>query len=159
MQWVLFAIAIAALLLAATRFPKTAYGVLSALLVVVGLLYWHSQGQQDSRELLIPVDLVVISDAVVTKSYRDSFNITARITNGSQTHALTETTIEFAMLDCESDTADESGCAILGSQRRPVVIRIPPGQSRDFEDSLIFSHAKIRGQLHWRYTVVHTQTM
>ncbi len=159
MQWVLFAIVIAALLLAATRFPKTAYGILSALLAVVGLLYWRSQAEPDSRELLIPVGRVVISDAVVTEAYRDSFNITARITNGSETHTLTETTIEIAMLDCESNSTDESGCAILGSQRRPVVIRIPPGQSRDFEDNLIFSRAKIRGQLRWRYTVVHTQTM
>lgn len=159
MQWVLFAIAIAALLLAATRFPKTAYGVLSALIAVVGLLYWRSQGMRNDRELLNPVGRVVISDAVVTEAYRDSFNITARITNGSETHVLTETTIEFAMLDCESESVDESGCAVLGLQRRPVVIRIPPGQSRDFEDNLIFSHAKIRGQLRWRYTVVHTQTM
>ena len=159
MQWVFFAVAIAALLFAATRFPKTAYGILSALLVIVGLLYWHSQGDPDGRELLIPVGRVVISNAVVTQAYRDSFNITARITNGSKTHTLAETTIEVAMLDCESDTTDESGCAILGSQRRPVVIRIPPGQSRDFEDNLNFSRAKIRGQLRWRYTVVHTQAM
>ncbi|MDH3378863.1 MAG: hypothetical protein OEQ39_18205 [Gammaproteobacteria bacterium] len=159
MQWVLFAIAIAALLLAATRFPKTAYGMLSALLLVVGLLYWRSQGGTDGRELLIPVAHVVISDTVVTQAYRESFNISARITNNSETHTLAEATIEFAMLDCESDTTDESACAILGSKRRTIVIRIPPGQSRDFEDNLSFAGAKIRGHVRWRYSVVHTQAM
>jgi len=159
MQWLLLAIIVGALLLTATRYPKTAYALLVVLLGASIVLYVTSKQEGKGDRALINPDQVILENVEFLPGYADSFDFIGRITNRSPVNTLREARVEIFLLDCPTGSDADDQCATMGHLVERMIIRVPPQQSRDFQRSLHFGQVRAQGTLKWRYTVVGIQAM
>ncbi len=159
MHWVLLAVIAAALLLASARYPKFAFATLGALIVLVVALYFFSEKRQSVAERRITADEVALSHVAMKKAYADSYAFSGRLENRSSEHTLSDVQVRIVMTDCPPQAAeDPTACTVIGDRTVWISREIPPGQARDFEESVFFSGARPKHEARWSHTVVATRT-
>ncbi len=157
MHWVLLGIIAVALLFASARYPKFAFGTLAALLGLGIALYFLSLDEVRQGQQRITVDQVLLSHVEMTRGYAGSYNFSGRLTNQSADHALREVEIRVVMSDCPPQAADAADeCVIIGETVKRIAREVPPGQARDFRESVFFSAAHPKGDVRWQHAVIAT---
>ncbi len=152
MWWVLIILIV---LIAAFAVPK--FG--KALLVVIGILvvggfalYLNGQHKEELAKKRISPDEIQLDDLRLAPSYSpESFRIVGRIKNKSQKYSLDSLRLKITMRDC----VKLGDCKIVGESVAWSFADVPPGQSRDFDESVYFSNlAKPKGKYEWDYSII-----
>jgi hypothetical protein len=60
------------------------------------------------------------------------------------------------MQDCTGDTPARN-CVTIEEKNESVYLTIPPGQARDFQESIYLGTLKPKGRLEWNYSVLQTR--
>jgi len=133
------------------------YGYRHSILIVLVLLaaaatglVWHIRfGQQAGTGLLGPDD-VHLNNLEMTRQYRTSYRMTARLVNTSAEFTLRSLKVTITASDCKNAGAD---CIVVGEDERTVTEEIPPGQARDIVEQYVFPRFVLQGELMWRYRI------
>ena len=152
MAW-LIGIAVVILVVAAAGFRKVALGLLAIVLVAGGGLYLHNR-QEDHRSLTrIPASELVLEN-VTLKPYVGSYEIAGRIKNNSAKFTVRRLDFVVTVRDC-IPAAAAGQCTTIGESNEILELNIPPGEARNFEESVRFSgsNPKIKGRMEWSYSI------
>ena len=154
MQWLLLAIIVAALVFAAYRQPKFAFGLLAVLLVgLLGVVIWTGPGPGGLQSSGFEPGQVRVEGLVVHQDYGESFRFQARLVNQHPDRLLRRVELRVSMLDCA--TPDQQNCPIIGQVTERVTTEVPPGQARDIADTVFFGRLnQIPQTPQWRAEVV-----
>lgn len=103
---------------------------------------------------VIAPEMVHVEDLKITGGGAP-FELRGRIENGSDA-LLKSVTLLVTRRDCYDGALDETGCAVLWQDRHWISVSIPPGQSREFSDSVWVrgAAAGARGAVKDSFTVV-----
>ncbi|MFZ0488410.1 MAG: hypothetical protein WAL83_15555 [Arenicellales bacterium] len=153
MLWIILVIAAGLL----TGWLIISYGYRHSILIVLVLLaaaatglVWHIRfGQQAGTGLLGPDD-VHLNNLEMTRQYRTSYRMTARLVNTSAEFTLRSLKVTITASDCKNAGAD---CIVVGEDQRTVTEEIPPGQARDIVEQYVFPRFVLQGELKWRYRI------
>lgn len=156
MAW-LIGIVVLVLLVASAGFRKFAVGLVALGAAVGGVVYLYNEREESHSLSRIPVSQLVFENVTLQPDY-SSYKISGRIKNNSEKFTLKEVTLVVTMDDCADESLSQS-CLSIGESSESVYIDIPPGQARDFEDSMYFSGGalKPKGRLAWDYLVSQTK--
>jgi hypothetical protein len=156
MGW-LFAIAILILLVVSTGFRKFTLAIVALATVAGGVYYFHSKHQEELAKSRIPAAQVAISNGRINLKY-STYHFTGRIANNSAKYTLTQVALAITARDCASDSAPQS-CVTIGETNETMYINVPPGQARDFDETLYFSGGGLtpKGSMVWQYKVSQTR--
>lgn len=156
MAWVI-AIVVLVLLVVSAGFRKLALGLV--VIAVVGGVIAYFYGQAEERQSLtrIPASQLVLENVRLNPDY-SSYKLSGRIKNNSAQFTLTRIVFAITMQDCTGD-APARNCVTIGETNESVYLTIPPGQARDFQDSVYFSGGalKPKGRLDWNYSISQTR--
>ena len=135
MHWVLLAVIAAALVFAAYRQPKFAFGLLAALLAgLVGVVVLTGPGRLASS--VFEAGQVQVDNLRVFPGYGDSHRFQARLINNHPAHTLRQVDLRLSMRDCTTLVQDD--CPIIGQVTERIITEVPPGQARDIADTVFF---------------------
>lgn len=155
MAWVI-AIVVLVLLVVSAGFRKLALGLV--VIAVVGGVIAYLYGQAEEKQSLtrIPVSQLVFENVRLNPDY-SSYKLSGRIKNNSAQFTLTKLVFAITMQDCTGDVSARN-CVTIGETNESVYLTVPPGQARDFQDSVYFSGGalKPKGRLEWNYSVSQT---
>lgn len=152
------AVALAAAIFLFVKFPafrKITLLVAAAAVVCVVLLfgYFKTQEAENARKaetakhIVIPASLV-FEDMRLSNQYGD-YRLTGRVKNMSQ-HTVTAIDVKLSISDCDSS----GHCDVVGDKEEEFFLRIPPGEARDFDETLFLDHGTtIRNAMQWGYTI------
>ena len=159
MQWILFGVVIIALILMGSRSPKLALSILVLLLALWLGFYFHTEGKRKITHQLVAQDKVTLSGFSVTPGYRESYNLSARITNKSTTETITEVRLHIDLEDCPRETeVKDQKCIVVGNIVEIISIIIPPRQARDISRNPYFGATSLQGQPRWSYKIIGIKT-
>ena len=152
MAW-LIGIVVLVLLVASAGFRKFALGLVALGAVVGGVVYLNNEYEESRSLSRIPVSNLVFENVTLNPDY-SSYKISGRIKNNSAKFTLKQVTFVVTMKDC-ADASPSQNCLTIGEDSESVYLNVPPGQARDFEDSVYFSGGtlKPKGRLEWSYLV------
>ncbi len=154
MQWIVLVLIVVGLLLMATRYPKIAFGILGALVLLIGiLLMLGKDNEQDASSRAAQLKLI---NTQMTPGYADSYQFTGRISNQSET-TIRQVTIQVTLKDCDDASAEDASCSIIGEELARVTVTIPPGQARDFSDNVYLGSSKPKRHARWQFLIVDAQ--
>lgn len=156
MGW-LFAIVVLILLVVSAGFRKAALALVVVCAIGGGIYYLFDRRQVELSKSRVSPDQVEISDGHIGLQY-GSYHFTGRITNKSSQFAITELHISVTVNDCAEPHAKQK-CATIGDTVETIYIHIPPGQARDFDESLYFPGGQFspKGELDWQYKISGTR--
>lgn len=121
--------------------------VLLLLAVVIAGLVWYVRfGQQAGTDLIRPAD-VELNNLEMTRQYRTSYQMTARLVNNSSEFTLRSLKITITASDCTNAGAN---CIVVGEDDRTVTVEIPPRQARDIVEQYVFPRFVLQGELKWK---------
>lgn len=159
MQWILFGAVIIALLLMGSRSPKIALSLLGLLLILWVGFYYYTEDRRKLAQDLVDQERVTLSEFRITPGYRDSFNLSARIKNNSDTETITEVRLHIDLEECPQETrTNERNCIIIGSADEIVSIIVPPRQARDISRNPYFGAIHLQGQPRWSHKITGVKT-
>ena len=132
---------------------KTALGLAAAALAIGGLLYMHYRGEEHLALTRIPQSELILEN-VTLKPNVGSYRIAGRITNNSPKFSVKQIDIVVTVRDCPRDAAAQE-CVTIGESSEILNLDIPPGETRDFGESVRFSGGKpkFKGRLDWSYSI------
>jgi hypothetical protein len=152
------AVALAAAVILFVKFPafrKITLIVVAAGVVGIILLLGYSKEQEANgarkseaaKHLVAPTSLV-FEDMRLGNQYGD-YRLTGRVKNTSQ-YMVTAIAVKLSISDCDSS----GHCDVVGDKEEECYLRIPPGQARDFDETLFMEHGTvIRNTMQWDYTI------
>ena len=147
-------VVVVALLFMSTRFPKTAFSIIGALVIGAAVIVVGTRDDAEIGRLKLPVADVVIENAVIAPAYGGSYQFNARLVNAHAAIQLKEFVISITMLDCDGG----GECAVIGQADERVTAKIPPGQARDISRNLFFDGAAPAGTVKWEYKITETRS-
>ena len=151
MLWIILVIAAGLLvgwLIVSYGYRHSVLIVLVILAAVIGVLVWYVRfGDQPGAGLIAPAE-VQLNNLQMTREYRSSYRMAARLVNTSKKFALTSVKITITASDCKSEGSD---CIVVGEDQRTIPVEIPPDQARDIVEQYIFPRFVLQGELKWRY--------
>jgi len=119
--------------------------VMVVLAAVIAALVWYLRfGDPQGAGLIQPSELQ-LTNLDMTRQYRSSYRMTARLVNRSPDYALRSVTITITASDCTDD------CIVIGEAERTINVDIPPRQARDIAEQYVFSRFSLQGELRWRH--------
>jgi len=155
MTWII-AILVLLLLVVSAGFRKFALGLV--VLAVAGgtIFYLYNEQERDRSLTRIPASQLGLESVRLNTDY-SGYKLSGRIKNNSAQFTLTQVVFAVTMQDCIGE-APSQNCVTIGETKESVYLNIPPGQARDFQDSVYFSGGtlKPKGQLVWNYSVSQT---
>ena len=156
MGW-LFAIAVLILLVVSAGFRKFAAIIVALAAIGGGIYYLYDQRQEKLSKTRIPASQVAISGGRINLQY-GTYHFSGRITNNSQKFTLAQVELAVTVRDCVPNSTPRS-CVTIGDTRETLYINVPPGQARDFDESLYFPGKKLapNGELEWQYKISQTR--
>jgi hypothetical protein len=149
----LFGIAVLVLLVFSAGFRK--FALISALVggSAIGLLYMNSASESKASHSRISAADLQFDNVQLSSPY-GSYSISGRVTNKSATYTLSNVELLITAQDCDGNPAH---CTTIGEKSTYLWEDVPPGQARDFSNSVFFSSPfHPRGQFRWYYTVKET---
>ena len=152
MWWIIILIIVVIIAFKIPKFGKTLLiGV--AVLVVIGFIwYLNNQHEEEmSKKRISPAEIQFDNLRLAPSYSAESFRLVGRIKNKSQSFSLRDMRIKITMRDC----IKPGECEIVGESTAWTFATIPPGQSRDIDESVHFSNlAKPKGKYEWDYAIV-----
>ncbi len=155
MKWL--AIIILLVLLAVSAGFRKFAGILILICAVGGLIIWQYQiyEKNQTRNNILPSELI-FEDLSLEPSY-ESYDITGRIINNSDTHTLSGVQLKLTVSDCKND--DKNDCIIISETDEYIYINIPSKQARDFKKNIyLYSDINIKGTLALDYLIEYAET-
>lgn len=156
MQWVLLAVIVVALLYMARFYPKVAFSILGLLAIGAATIVLTTTDVGFANRSKISNSEVKVENPVIAEAYGNSYRLNARLINTNKDRTLRDATISVTMLDCSNET--DNNCQVIGQEDEHINIKIPPGQARDFSQSLSFGTAEAKGTLRWEIKIINTRT-
>ena len=156
MAW-LAGIVVLILLVVFPGFRKFAGG-LFALTAVVGGFFYLQHEREESRSLSrIKSSELTFENVALTPDY-SGYKLAGRVKNSSAKFTLKQVTFMVTMQDCTGESRSQD-CITIGESNETVYVTVPPGQARDFDESVYFSGGvlKPKGHLQWNYSVSQTK--
>lgn len=152
MAWLL-GIVILILLVVSTGFRKFALSLVALAAVVGGFFYLQSEHEESRSLSRISISELVFEN-VTLKPYSGSYKLSGRIKNNSAKHTLKQVNLVVTTQDCSGETRSPN-CITIGERNEDLFLSVPPGQARDFEESVYFSGGPLnpKGHLEWNYSV------
>ena len=146
--------AVLILVVFAAGYRKVALGVAASALAVGGLLYMHNREEEHRALTRIPKSELVLEN-VTLSPYVGNYRIAGRITNSSAKFSVKQIDIVVTVQDCPRVAAEEQ-CVTIGKSNEILNFDIPPGEARDFAESVRFSggNLKLKGRLEWSYSIL-----
>jgi hypothetical protein len=155
MKW-LIGIVVLALLVVSVRFRKFVLGFVALGAAVGGVVYLINEREESRSLSRIPVSQLIFENVMLSPDY-SGYKISGRIKNTSAQFTLKEVTYIVTMQDCTGELPSKS-CVTIGESRETVYLNVPPGQARDFEDSVYLGGTlKPKARLEWHYVVSETK--
>jgi hypothetical protein len=155
MKW-LIGIVVLALLVVSVRFRKFVLGFVALGAAVGGVVYLINEREESRSLSRIPVSQLIFENVMLSPDY-SGYKISGRIKNTSAQFTLKEVTYIVTMQDCTGELPSKS-CVTIGESRETVYLNVPPGQARDFEDSVYLGATlKPKARLEWHYVVSETK--
>jgi hypothetical protein len=159
MEVFLTIIVILIVIVLAFRFPRfgvVLLGVITLLIALIVLIVLQATKDQDESKKRIATREIVLMDLAMrgpdSSIFPEIRTLTGRARNNSSGFTLTGVELKLTMYDCI-----DKGCETVGQTRKHLFLRVPPGQPRDFEETIYFSGLrKPRGKHEWRYEVLST---
>lgn len=157
MGWVA-AIVILVLLVISAGFRKFALTLLVTC-AVVGFVLYHQHKSEEAKALSrVDINEIAFDNVrLLGSDYRD-YEIVGRVKNNSNQYTLKGVNLKITFRDCpQRDSLD--GCVVIGEIDEFLSLNIPPGQARDFEESVYLYGDKMKpkGRLVWGYHVDYTK--
>ena len=146
------------LLIASPRFRRVAAVALGvvvvAVLLFIGWIHQNEAEQEHKRELAksyIKSEQIQLVDPRVSFSNYDGRpeRISGRIRNDSG-YPLERLELRLIFQDC----IPKGGCETVGDDKVELSTRVPPQQSRDFEEYILGSALSPKGHVEWSYQIV-----
>lgn len=152
MAWIA-GIIVLVLLIVSSGFRKFA-GVLIGLAALVGGFFYLKNEQEESRSLSRIKNSELVFETVTLKPNYSSYKMVGRIKNNSPKYTLKKVTFMVSVNDCVGE-AGSRNCITIGESNVNAYLIVPPGQARDFEESVYFSGGglKPKNRLEWNYSV------
>ncbi|KAA3632125.1 MAG: hypothetical protein DWQ08_03940 [Proteobacteria bacterium] len=157
MHWVLLAVLALVLIFAASRFPKLAFSLLAVLIAVAAGLYYVSDPPSDGLPEHLDPSQVEVDNVIMAPYYAGGFKATGVIRNHSEHYDLTELVIRFTVEDCIDAEGDEKTCSVLSQVEERVLIHVPPGTAKSFEQPVSPRRTKVEGTRRWKFKVVEVE--
>lgn len=153
MAWLIGIFAVLVLVGFAAGYRKVAAGLLAIALAIAALLYMQHREEEHLALTRIPSSELVFEN-VTLKPYVGSYRIAGRIKNNSAKFSVRQIDLVVTVKDCTQGAA-EPHCVIIGVSNEILNLNIPPGEARDFEESVRFSGSdlKLKGRLEWNYSI------
>ena len=153
MAWLIGFAALVVVAVFAAGHRKLALGLAAGALAIGGLLYLHYRGEEQQALNRIPKSELVLEN-VTLKPYISSYRIAGQITNNSLKFSVKQIDIVVTVRDCPRD-APAQQCVTIGESSEILNLDIPPGETRDFAESVRFagSNLKLKGRLDWSYSI------
>jgi len=144
-----FAVLIVVVFVAGYR--RVALGLLAVALAIGGWLYVHNREEEKLALSRIPVSELAFEN-VTLKPYVGSYKLAGRVRNNSALFRVRQIDFLVTVKDC----IGTAGCVVGGESRESLLINVPPGEARDFEESVRFSGSslKLKGRMEWSYSVL-----
>ncbi|HJP11236.1 MAG: hypothetical protein CMK60_08585 [Proteobacteria bacterium] len=154
MHWVALGIIGIGLIVAASRYPKLAFGILAGLIGTVLVVVKFNSDEHERSALLVLAGDVEFSNILFSPGYAGSYNMSGRLINRSIKSGIAEVGLSVTMLDCSLESAGiESDCSELAEVYTRISIEIPPGQTKEFSTNLPFPDRPPKGETRWAYVV------
>ncbi len=152
MAW-LAGIVVLILLVVFPGFRKFAGGLV-VLAVVVGGFFYLQNEREESRSLSRIKNHELVFENVTLNPDYSGYKIEGRIKNNSAKYTLKAVTLIVAMQDCTGEPRSQN-CITIGESNETMYLAVPPGQARDFDESVYFSGGNLnpKGNLEWYYSV------
>lgn len=150
MLWIVLVIALGLLigaLIVTYGYRHSMLIVLAVLAVVIAALVWYLRFGDPRGTGLISAGELTLNNLEMTREYRSSYRMNARLVNGSPDYTLTSVTITITASDCTDD------CIVIGEAQRIIPVEIPPRQARDIVEQYVFSRFSLQGELQWSHTL------
>lgn len=153
MAWLIGIFAVLVLVGFAAGYRKVAAGLLAIALAIAALLYMQHREEEHLALTRIPSSELVFEN-VTLKPYVGSYRIAGRIKNNSAKFSVRQIDLVVTVKDCTQGAA-EPQCVVIGESNEILNLNIPPGEARDFEESVRFSGSdlKLKGRLEWNYSI------
>ena len=154
MHWVVLGIIGIGLIVAASRYPKLAFGILAGLIGMVLVAVKFNSDEHERSASLVSAGDVGFSNILFSPGYAGSYNMSGRLINRSIKFGIAEVGLSVTMLDCDSKSAaTESDCSEIVEVYTRISIEIPPGQAKEFSTNLPFPYRRLKGETRWAYAV------
>lgn len=152
MAW-LAGIVVLILLVVFPGFRKFAGGLVALAVVVGGFFYLQNEREESHSLSRIKNHELIFENVTLNPDY-SSYKIAGRIKNNSAKYTLKEVTLIVTMQDCSGESRSQN-CITIGESNETMYITVPPGQARDFDESVYFPGENInpKGHLAWNYSV------
>lgn len=160
MAWVFLVVALAlgaGLLIITFGYTKSIVVLGATLLIGLISIIWYAEFYEGSRTNLIGVDEIRVDNFSVKTTYGNSYEMFARLYNGSPGHTLIAVGLELSASDCTGDDQSGASCVIVGQQDTEIQVEVPAQQARDVTRKFIFPPMRPQGELKWDYTVRYTK--
>lgn len=155
MKW-LIGIVVLVLLVVSVRFRKFVLGLIALAAAVGGVVYLINEREESRSLSRIPVSQLMFENAMLTPDY-SGYKMSGRIRNTSTQFTLKEVRYIVTLQDCTGESSSKK-CITIGESSEGVSLPIPPGQARDFEDSVYLGGTlKPQARLEWHYVVSQTK--
>jgi len=127
---------------------------LVALAAVVGGFFYLQNEREESRSLSRIKNSELVFENVTLKSDYGGYKIAGRIKNNSPKYTLKQVTFIVTMQDCSGESPSQN-CITIGENNETAYLTVPPGQARDFDESVYFSGGSLnpKGHLEWNYSI------
>lgn len=161
-MWVIEVLAVLSLGLVLYRYPAArpaaliSFAVLGVILAAVLVIQELQERHGDSD---IPLDLISISEFSLHAGYRNSYTLSGRIHNGSDSRTVEGVTLTVRLYDCPTKSLGE-GCVIIGEDSAILHVSVPPGQSRALHGEVAYYNLpEVNGQRVWDYEIAAVRAL
>jgi hypothetical protein len=136
MAW-LFGIVVLVLLVASAGFQRFALGLVALGAAGGGAIYLYNEHEESSSLSRIPISEWFFENIKLKPDY-SSYKMSGRIKNNSRKFTPKQVAFVVTMQDCAGESTSKN-CIAIGKGNGSVYLGIPPGQARDFGESIYFS--------------------
>lgn len=153
MLWIALVIALGVLVAMLIINYGYRHSVMIALVLLIAVIIaavWYIRFGEDQAADLITASDLELRDLQMTREYRSSYRMEARLVNHSGQHTLTSVTITITASDCGEQGGE---CVVVGEVARTINVEIPPGQARDVLEQYVFRRFEVRGTLKWSHAI------
>jgi hypothetical protein len=128
---------------------------LGLVFCLVGLILYQDQlrkREYEGSKTRIPLSLVEFQNIELKPGYSSSFfNVVGRVKNNSAQYTLDEIRLQITMSEALGNHSE-----VVGQEETTIHVNSPPGQARDFDDSVWFSGLGApRGKRTWSYRIMY----
>jgi hypothetical protein len=156
MVW-LFAIVVAVLLVFSAGFRKLALWLTALAAVGIAIVQFNYKQESAAALTRIPVSQLALEGVTLDTGGNYGYSLSGRIRNNSPTFTLTLVRLLLTFQDCPANSSS-STCLTIGEEAVSAYVDIPPGQARDFKESVVFHgpNPTPKGRMVWSYSVQQT---